>query len=174
MIQIYDNFLTNSVYLNFLKIFEESFVPTYEPIGNTYINRFEAYPCHEKIIEDQNLIKDFVEQYQFKTNIPIEKCKILARKTYIDEINQSPFKNKTQGFIHKDSDSADFAGVLYLENSKSGTSFHDTENHLNPNIFVQAKENRLVTYLANVAHAANIDLQKKVRMNIAFFIQVKK
>lgn len=176
ILQVVDNFYEDN---DFKKIKDSSlqinYLSTYQPFNEKYETRFDAYPCYEyDITNENNLYNIFYNTFAQKLNIPILNLNIKFRKVVTDELKKSPFNNHSLGFIHQDK-SADIAGVIYLNNEslKSGTSFHNNANHLIPNMIIGAKPNRLICYSASYFHAANINFLDDVRYTQVFFIKVK-
>lgn len=175
-LQVFDNFYNE---LEFNKIINESFSveynKTYQPYEEKFESRFDAYPCYEnKINEKTDTYNIFLKNFNEKINLPILQLNLIYRKVLTSELKQSPFNNRSIGLIHQDKDT-DIAGLIYLNNDsiRSGTSIHNSPNHLVPNIIIGAKPNRFVCYTASYFHSANNNFLNEERYAQIFFIKLK-
>jgi hypothetical protein len=140
---------------------------TYQPSEVYYGNRFQAYPCYQTIVGE-----DETKVYKKELQRIIDRdfdLRVIARKVLSKELIKSKVNTK-YGLVHSDSN-ADIAGILYFDQSVSGgTAFFEHEWDKEPDIVVGAYPNRLLMYNAKRPHAPCQDFTFDERKILAFFI----
>jgi hypothetical protein len=163
-------FLNQEQYYFSLSLFENrKFTETYQPSEVYYGNRFQAYPCYQYILneEDNRLFENLISR-ELNQEITL---KTIARKIYTEELKKSKCNTK-YGYIHEDD--ADIAGVLPFDQSvDGGTAFFENPWDKVPDISVGSYKNRLILYNSKRNHAPCQDFTFTERKVLAFMIYLK-
>jgi len=153
---------------NYIKenISKLEYIPTYQPSGIYYGNRFQAYPCYEA--RDSNYFNNlFVRKFNEIFDRKPKDLRCIIRKTLTSELKMSKV-NKGMGIVHSDTKS--YATLMYFDQTTSGgTAFFEYACDKYPDITIGAFPNRLVAYSGKRNHAAMQDFSYEERYIIAHF-----
>ena len=142
---------------------------TYQPSEVYYGNRFQAYPCYQTTVceEETKVYKKHLQEILQKDF----ELTVIARKVLSEELLRSKVNGK-YGLVHSDPN-ADIASILYFDQTVSGgTAFFEHEWDKEPDIVVGAYPNRLLMYNAKRPHAPCQDFTFVERKVLAFFIKL--
>ena len=149
---------------------------TYQPKNVYYPSRLDAYPCWESdpLVENDLSYSIFKQTFEQKTNIKVKKIESFYRKIIKEELKNSPFADKHEGLVHKDSNVRQIAGLIYFDSFslKDGTRFYSYDGQVEPDIIIGSRPNRCVFYPSNINHSAGIDWRKEDRSIQVFFLEI--
>jgi hypothetical protein len=165
------NFMCMSSMLN-------TYLITWQPNGDNFFNRTNAYPCHETkhFIGDNLQLKIFTQTFEKKTGFKIGTVDTFFRKIYSKEL-EHVFKYGLRP--HKDPISYDVAGIVHynsfsLEDGTGIFSGIEEDIHqIEPDVIVGAKPNRCVFYNSQINHRPLQDKNTEMRIVQPFFIKFK-
>ena len=151
----------------------------HHPQDSSIIDRKKAYPCYQTNIFSENDLnyQIFLNSFQEKTGLVIDKVKTMYRKIYSNELEHI-FKYGQQP--HRDKEEFDIAGVVYFNNIglDNGTGIFSNvqlnEFQIEPDVIVGAKPNRCVYYSTDIWHKPLQDKDTELRIIQPFFIKIKK
>ena len=174
-IYIANQFLDPGDFMDLADSFDEhDFEASYQPSGEFYGNRLQAYPVYETDhLSDINpelndKIKSRVEEILGEE---VENFYASLRYVLMDEVKQSAQSEK---YAIKHVDPRHCAGVLYFEQAvDGGTAFFRTIHDKKPDSEIGAYPNRCVLYNGQSIHAPCNDFTYDKRKILVFFFNIK-
>lgn len=174
-IYISNQFLDPGDFMDLADSFDNyKFEASYQPGGEFYGNRLQAYPVYEsdhlsEINEDLNTkIKKRIEDILGHEIIDFYAS---LRYVLMDEVKRSAQSEK---YAIKHVDPRHCAGVLYFEQAvDGGTAFFRTIHDKKPDSEVGAYPNRCVLYNGQSIHAPCNDFTYDKRKILVFFFNLK-
>lgn len=166
-------FLEPSVYKEIeAKLPKFKYRAAYQPAGDFYGNRFQAFPCYEYDTTDYDDM--LIPRLEAILNKHIERRSFscLIRKSITEEVKKSKV-NTPYAIIHRDD--RQLAAVLYFnQTSDGGTVFFENEGDKYPDISFGAYPNRCLIYNAQRNHAIATDFTYDVRYILSMFFNLEK
>jgi hypothetical protein len=170
-----NSFLDQNEFLDLSDSFDEyTFEPSYQPSGEFYGNRLQAYPVYESdhLSEiDPKLNSKIQSRVEEILGGPIEGFYASLRYINMNEIKRSAQNNK-YGIKHVDPRHC--AGVLYFDQAiDGGTAFFRNIHDIKPDAEVAAYPNRCIIYNGQTIHAPCNDFTYDKRRILVFFFNIK-
>ena len=136
----------------------------------------KAYPCFETSEFNYdphnpfNFATIFQNTFEKQSKLKVLHTKTYLRKTKLSELKESPSWNQYKP--HQDSDSFDFAGVVYYNSNsiKDGTNFYTQKDDYEPTAVIGAKMNRCVFYSSQIFHSPVMEQKVEERWIQPFFL----
>jgi len=171
-VHIQRNFFEYELYIKMCKeISKLKYRAGYQPGGEYFGNRFQAYPTNE--IYPWNKYKDIViKKLENLLECKIKNVRLKLRKVITEELLKSK-TNTPYGIVHRDP-SNKFAAILpFYQSNSGGTAFFENVSDKYPDIQIGAYPNRLIIYDASRFHAACSDFSFKETYKLNVFFNQK-
>ena len=168
-IHIQRNFLEPKLYTKMSKeISKLKYNAGYQPGGEYFGNRFQAYPVNE--VDNWNKYKDIVvKKIEDLLECKIKNVHLKLRKIITKELLKSKV-NTPYGLVHQDR-YHQFAALLpFFQSNSGGTAFFEYQSDKYPDIQIGAYPNRLIIYDASRFHAACNDFSFKETYKLNIFL----
>ena len=174
-IYIHNSFLVPEDFMDINDSFDNyNFEASYQPSGEFYGNRLQAYPVYES-----DLLADINPELNSKIKARIEETldheieEFYASLRYVinEEVKQSAQNDK---YAIKHVDPRHCAGVLYFDQAvDGGTAFFRTIHDKKPETEIGAYPNRCIIYNGQSIHAPCNDFTYDKRRILVFFFNIK-